>query len=211
MSAARDALGAGAAMADHSIDMVFAVSGVRLPSGYAAALWDALLGRLPWLADEPGVGVHAIRAPSSDGVLLLSRRTRLTLRLPLRRQDDATRLSGQHLEVGGGRLEVGAARPRPLEPYPTLSARFVATGAAHDLAHQEAVQAMLDALGMPARFICGRMCTMRSGDVEVAGAEVVLHQLRPEQSLAMQARGLGGGRHLGQGLFVPHKTITDID
>jgi len=203
--------GAGAAGADHAFDVVFAVTGARLPMGYEAALWGALLGRLPWLADEPCVGVHAIRATSADGVLLLSRRTRLTLRLPLRRQDDVTRLSGQHLEVGGERLEVGAARSRPLEPYPTLSARFVATGAADDLAHQEAVQAMLEELGMPVRFICGTMRTMRSGDVEVAGAEVVVHQLRPEQSLAMQERGLGGGRHLGRGLFLPHKTISDID
>lgn len=200
-----------AASGDPVIDMVFALSGVRLPSAYAAALWDALLGRLPWLADEPGVGVHAIRASSGDGGLLLSRRARLTLRLPARRSGDALRLSGRHLEVDGERLEVGAARPRPLEPYPTLTARFVATGAADDLAHQEAVQAMLDELGMPVRFICGTMRSVRSAGATVTGAEVVVHQLRPEQSLALQQRGLGGGRHLGQGLFMPHKTIVDVD
>jgi CRISPR-associated protein Cas6 len=121
------------------------------------------------------------------------------------------RLTGQALEVGGERLDVGEARPRPLEPYPTLSARFVATGAADALAHQEAVEAMLGELGMPLRFICGRMRTIRCGDTAVAGAEVVLHQLRPEQSLAMQERGLGAERHLGHGLFLPHKTISDID
>lgn len=198
-------------LSDPVVDMVFAVSGVHLPFGYAAALWEALVGRLPWLAEEAGVGVHAIRASSNESGLLLSPRTRLALRLPLRRKEDAARLSGHRLEVEGERLDVGEARARPLEPYPTLSARFVATGAADDLAHQEAVQAMLDEIGMPVRFICGRMRTMRSGGVEVSGAEVVLHQLRPEQSLAMQARGLGGGRHLGRGLFLPHKTIRDID
>ncbi|HLS54890.1 MAG TPA: type I-MYXAN CRISPR-associated protein Cas6/Cmx6 [Zeimonas sp.] len=201
----------GASASEHAIDLVFAVVGVRLPGGYAAELWAALVRGLPWLADEPGVGVHAIRAPACDGSLLLSRRTRLALRVPTRRQADALRLSGQQLDVGGERLAVGTARTRPLEPYPTLSARFVATGASDALAHEEAVEAMLGELDMPLHFICGRMRTVRLGDATVSGAEVVLHQLRPEQSLAMQERGLGGQRHLGHGLFVPHKTISDID
>jgi len=198
-------------VSEHAIDLVFAVAGERLPVGYAAELWEALVRGLPWLADEPGVGVHTIRAPASDGSLLLSRRTRLALRVPTRRQADALRLSGRQLDVGGERLEVGAARPRPLQPYPTLSAAFVATGAADALAHQQAVEAMLGELGVPLHFICGRLRTVNLRDASVAGAEVVLHQLRPEQSLAMQERGLGGQRHLGHGLFVPHKTISDID
>lgn len=201
---------AGAA-SEHAVDLVFAISGSRLPADHALALWEALVVRLPWLAAEPGVGVHAIRGSAGEGGLLLSRRARLALRLPRHRQDDAVRLTGQTLEVGGERLDVGEASPRPLEPYPTLSARFVATGAPDALAHQEAVEAMLGELGMPLRFICGRMRTMRCGDTTVAGAEVVLHQLRPEQSLAMQERGLGAERHLGHGLFLPHKTISDID
>ena len=204
-------LGDGEVASGHAVDLVFAVVGVRLPGGYAAELWEALVRGLPWLADEPGVGVHAIRAPTCDGGLLLSRRTRLALRVPTRRQADAVRLSGQQLDVGGERLEVGAARTRPLAPYPTLSAGFVATGAVDALAHQEAVETMLGQLDMPLHYICGRLRTVRAGDSMVAGAEVVLHQLRPEQSLAMQERGLGGQRHLGHGLFVPHKTISDID
>src|SRR5690606_36530416 len=175
----------GAAASEHAIDLVFAVVGVRLPGAYAAELWAALVRGLPWLADEPGVGVHAIRAPACDGGLLLSRRTRLALQVPTRRQADALRLSGQQLDVGGERLAVGAARTRPLEPYPTLSARFVATGATDALAHEEAVEAMLGERDMPLHFICGRMRTVRLGDATVSGAEVVLHQLRPEQSLAM--------------------------
>lgn len=196
---------------ERAVDLVFAVSGMRLPAGYASALWEALVGRLPWLADEPGVGVHAIRSPSDGAGLLLSRRARLALRLPSRRQADALRLTGECLEVEGERLKVGAARARALEPYPTLSARFVATGAVDELSHQEAVAAMLVAIGMPLRFICGRMRTVRTGGTTVSGAEVVMHELRPEQSLAMQQHGLGGERHLGCGLFLPHKTISDID
>lgn len=207
----RETAPAGTVAADEALDLAFALSGTRLPGEHAEALWDALVQRLPWLADEPGVGVHAIRASWNDGSLLLSRRARLVLRLPRRRQADAMALTGCTLQVDGERLGLGEARVRPLEPYPTLSARFVATGAADELAHQQSVEAMLGRLGMPLRFICGRMRAMRCGGLAVSGAEVVLHGLRPEQSIAMQARGLGAGRHLGSGLFLPHKTISGID
>lgn len=202
----------GSGTSERAFDLVFAMSAARLPLDYGLSLWEALLGSLPWLADEQEVGVHAIRGSVCDGgLLLLSRRARLVLRLPRRRLDDAMRLEGQALEVGGERLSIGEARPRMLEPFPTLSAHFVATGAADALAHEQAVEAMLAELGMPPRFICGRIHTLRVGGVPLAGAEVVLHELHPEDSLAMQERGLGGERHLGHGLFLPHKTIRDID
>ena len=204
-------LAPGSGTSAHAVDVVFAVCGSRLPSGYAQALWEALLGRLPWLADEPQVGVHAIRGSACDGGLLLSRRARLALRLPVHRLDDALALGGQVLEVGGERLELGDVRPRPLEPFPTLSAHFVATGLADTLAHQQTIEAMLGELQLPLRFICGRMQTVNLGARVVAGAELVLHELRPEQSLALQERGLGADRHLGHGLFLPHKTISGID
>lgn len=192
-------------------DLVFELSGARLPRDHATALWAALTEQLPWLADEPLAGVHAIRGAATETGLLLSRRARLALRLPLRRQADAARLVGRRLEVEGESLEVGAVRERSLEPYPTLSAQFVATGAADDLGHQQTVQALLGEIDLPLRFICGRMRLMRCGATTIAGASVVLHQLRPEQSLRIQRRGLGGLRHLGCGLFLPHKTISGID
>jgi len=77
--------------------------------------------------------------------------------------------------------------------------------------HQEAVEAMLAGRGMPLRFICGRMRTLSVGGAWRAGAAVVLHGLSAEDSLVMQEQGLGGERHLGHGLFLPHKTIRDID
>lgn len=204
-------LAPGSGVSERAVDLVFAVSGRQLPFGYARSLWEALLGRMPWLADEAPVGVHAIRGSACDTGLLLSRRARLALRLPLHRRDDAMALSGQALDVGGERLGIGDVRPRPLEPFPTLSAHFVATGAADPLAHQQAIETMLGELQLPLRFICGRMRAVNLGAGEIAGAELVLHELRPEQSLVLQERGLGADRHLGHGLFLPHKTIRDID
>jgi len=203
----------GARRADDEpmLDLVFEIAGSQLPRDYAQALWAALLDALPWLADEPAAGVHAVRGAATPAGLLLSRRARLALRLPQRRREEAGGLTGQRLRVGESVLDVGGARERALEPFPTLSAAFVATGAVDELGHQEAVQSLLAGLELPLRFICGRMSSVRSGALTVSGASVVLHQLRPEQSLLVQRRGMGGMRHLGCGLFLPHKTISGID
>ena len=193
------------------LDLAFELVGVRLPRDYQPELWAGLLERLPWLASEALAGVHAIRGPVTEAGLLLSRRARLTLRLPAARSREAASLTGQVLLIAGERVELGAARARQLDPYPTLSAQFVASGAADELGHQQAVQVMLEALGVPLRFICGRMRAVRTAEGPVTGGSVVLHQLRPEQSLLVQQRGLGEFRGLGCGLFLPHKIISGID
>jgi CRISPR-associated protein Cas6 len=190
---------------------VFELAGTDLPRDYRAPLWDAIRAVLAWLDEAPGAGVHEIKAPLTDQGYLLPRRARLALRVPEARAAEAEALAGRELSVAGRRLSVGAARRRPLAPFPTLNAAFVATAASTELGHQEAVAALLEAAGVPARFICGRMRVVHAGPLELAGASVVLHQLRPEQSLHMQAVGLGGHRHLGCGLFLPHKTISGID
>jgi len=203
----------GARRADDEpmLDLVSEIAGSQLPRDYAQPLWAALLEVLPWLAEEPAAGVHAVRGAATPAGLLLSRRARLALRLPQRRREAAGALSGRRLRVDESALDVGRMRERPLEPFPTLSAAFVATAADDELGHQEAVQSMLAGLELPLRFICGRMSSVGSGAATVAGASVVLHQLRPEQSLLVQRLGMGGMRHLGCGLFLPHKTISGID
>jgi len=203
--------GASRAGDEPMLDLVFEIAGSHLARDYPHALWTALAEQLPWLAAEPAAGVHAVRGAATQAGLLLSRRARLALRLPQRRLADAAALTGRGLRVGDATLVVGAMRERPLEPFPTLSAAFVATGAEDELGHQEAVEALLADLDLPLRFICGRMGRVSSGPTAVAGASVVLHQLRPEQSLLVQRLGMGTLRHLGCGLFLPHKTISGID
>ena len=42
------------------------------------------------------------------------------------------------------------------------------------------------------------------------GFSVMLHGLTPEQSLQVQALGLGQARLLGCGLFTPHKSVDPV-
>jgi hypothetical protein len=81
------------AVSDDMVDLAFRLSGGTLAVDHAHALSSAVLAELPWLASESGSGVHQVHVASSGhgwvrpdrddcDVLNLSRRTRLTLRLP---------------------------------------------------------------------------------------------------------------------------------
>ncbi len=213
------------AVCEDILDLAFRLSGGTLAVEHAHALCQALLAELPWLADEPRCGVHQIHAAASGNgwtrpdrnareVLNLSRRTRLTLRLPRERLADAERLRGRSLDIGGHRLQLGDASERPLMPSSTLYARYVICD---DVGHQDEerfidwVAEVLRGMGIaPTRVLCGMTSHIDLPAERLAARSLMLAALPPDASLELQQRGLGGGRLMGCGLFVPHKSIEAV-
>ena len=223
------------------VDLAFRLSGGTLAVDHAHALSRALLAELPWLADEPQSGVHQIHVASSghgwtrpDGdaceVLNLSRRTRLTLRLPRERLVDAESLSGRSLDVGGHRLQVGGAAERPLKPSRTLFARYVICDDSRCEDEECFIDWVADRLrGMgitPTKLLCGMSSRIeapreRFGSrsrrsptscipAVVRARSLMVAALPADASLTLQRQGLGDGRLIGCGLFVPHKGIEAV-
>lgn len=214
-----------AARGEDIVDLGFRLGGGSMPVEHAHALSRALLAELPWLADEPRCGIHRIHVAASgngwlrpDGdaceVLNLSRRTRLTLRLPRERLTQAGALSGCSLDVGGHRLQVGKASARPLMASSTLFARSVIG----DDGHQEDEERFIDwvaealrALGIePTKLLCGMTSHIELPRERLQARSLMVAALAPDASLELQRRGLGGGRLMGCGLFVPHKGIEAV-
>lgn len=191
------------------VDLAFEVRGTRLPADYRYALWTALRGALPWLADEPRAGIHGIRSvPTEGGDALLARRAKLTLRLPAARVAAARALEGCRIELGAHPLEIGAGQVRALLPADTLYADFVATGVAEEPACGDEVTAALTRLGAPGRLVFGRRRSLMAGDSELAGFALAVHGLAADASLRLQREGLGEARRLGCGIFIRHKSIA---
>lgn len=191
------------------VDLAFEVRGTRLPADYRYALWTALRGALPWLADEPRAGIHGIRTVPTEGAcVLLARRAKLTLRLPAARVAAARALEGARIQLGAHPLEIGGAQVRALVPADTLYADFVATGLATEPACGEEVTAALARLGAPGRLIFGRRRSLMAGDSELAGFALAVHGLAADASLRLQREGLGEARRLGCGIFIRHKSIA---
>jgi CRISPR-associated protein Cas6 len=194
------------------IDLAFEVRGTQLPSDYRHGLWLALRAALPWLEDEPLAGVLGIRASlTAFGIVLLSQRSRLTLRLPAARVEAARALQGQRLAIDDDAFVVGAAHERALQPADTLYSHCVVLAARGEAAQCAEIEAALAALQAPCDFMFGGSRTLDAGGHMIHGRALALHGLKPAASLRLQCTGVGAERRLGCGIFVPHKSIAGLD
>lgn len=191
------------------VDVAFAVECESLSQEHRRALAAALEQALPWLATLPDAAVHRLNlSASASKQPLLSRRTRLTLRVPRARAQEAMALAGRSLQVGDSLLSLGAAHQRELLAHSTLYAHFVAAEDADEASFMRAAEAELAALGVPCRCICGRHQTSESDALQ--GFSLMLDGLSPQASLRVQESGLGLHRRLGCGVFVPHKSAVAV-
>lgn len=203
------------------VDLAFAIECHHLPVDHAHALSQALLQALPWLETEDQAGIHLIHGAESghgwqrpgDGeqqLLHLSRRTRLVLRLPQARVHDAEKMSGLTLKVGGYAMGIGIARVRPLSPLNTLFARYVVAREQEDeLQFLQQATNELALMGIVVRkLLCGKSHRFSLPGETVFTRRLMVAELRVEDSVKLQQRGLGPGRKLGWGLFLPHKGIA---
>jgi CRISPR-associated protein Cas6 len=192
-----------------TVDLAFALAGDDLPRDHRLALADALEGALPWLAGLPGTGIHRLNVSAGGGPqVMLSGRTRLTLRLPRERAAAGALLAGSELEVDRRRLRIGAPHQRELLPHGTLYAYLVAADDEDEIAFLRAVDDELQALGVSCRTICGRRQVVEAGALQ--GFSLMLDGLKPAHSLRVLEAGLGAHRRLGCGLFVPHRSAAAV-
>lgn len=192
------------------IDLSFSVTGRFIPADHAGALWQALEAHLPWLKQEPHCGVIPLRGHESREGIWLPRRTKLTLRIPTSRVSETQALVGKTLSLETTALEIGPGALRPFTGHPSLHAHLVAS-TENESGFLVSVQRTLQDLGVSAQWICGRPQVLHDHGQIISGYSLVLHHLKPEQSLRMQCLGLGDYRRLGCGLFIPFKVIPDLE
>lgn len=195
------------------VDVAFALKGGTIPVDHGWPLYRLLAQCLPWLEADDTAGVHPIRgARSGSGSpeLYVGGRGRLMLRLPRERAEQSFALTGTRIDLGDG-IEIGPSQLRTLFAHGTLYSHFVAAGTTGDeVAFQRAVSAELHGAGIRCKVVLGKMRRAQGADGEMLGFSVMLHELSPEQSLAMQQAGLGAGRKLGCGIFVPHRSAAAV-
>ena len=118
--------------APRMIDLQFDLVGTTIPTENAQLLSDALLGLVPWLGEDPGIGIQHLKGAetnSGDATLHINRRTKLFLRVPRARVDAMQLLVGQTLDLAGHSLQIGRFRLANSARSPT-SMRTLLTRAA---------------------------------------------------------------------------------
>jgi CRISPR-associated protein Cas6 len=204
---------------DDVVDLAFSIDCTCLPVDHAYALSSAILEILPWLAEEPEAGLHLIyggpsingwQAPESpDESILLSKRTKLRIRLPKNRIGDATELCGKTLDVAGNSMKIGQPKTLLLVNSNTLFSRHIASDIDED--EEKFTQRMIQELrAMDLKFtkiLSGRDHTLTGPDGEINTKSLMVSGLPVQDAVKLQILGVGPYQHIGIGLFVASKSI----
>ncbi len=206
---------------DDVFDLLFRLRGERLDIDHAWALYRALAEHLD-AALCGRIGVHGVRLAGSgngwirpqgrDASVPLSKRSRLIIRVHRDDRDAVESIRDRSLRMGEQSVAVGASSLRPLSTLGTLYARAVCCERDQpEEAFLGEVAARLAAMDIDAdKMICGKTREIRAGEESLFTRSLLVADLKPEQSVRLQRRGLGDGRELGCGLFVPHKGIDAL-
>ena len=206
---------------DDVVDLIYKINCKQIPTVHAYELAEALYEALPWIKDEPEVGIHQIHGATSgngwerpaDGELIhLSKRSKMSLRVPKTRIDDAMALTGQILEVAGCKVEVGKAISKVLNPLQTIFSRYVVVpdnmdeNAFIDWVVEELKQRDIHIQKM----LCGIKHTVTTPQQKIETRSVMIADLEKTASIALQEVGVGPYRHFGCGIFLPQKGIKAV-
>lgn len=206
------------------VDVQFTIECKRLPVDHGYALAEALLKHVPWLAADPAAAVHSIHVAGSqngwerpptdtDSYLMVSRRTRLTIRVPeVRVGELRDSLEDRTLDIAGCTLTVREGKVRLLSKEPTLFARYVVPPDDSDeSAFLEWVAAALDHQGIRMRkALCGKVTQLYSPEGLLKARSLLVADLTPEESIRLQQTRLGTHATMGCGVFIPHKGISSV-
>ncbi len=205
-------------------DLLFSIECKTLPLDHGYALSREIQRYLPWIAEEPGAAIHQIHvAESANGwlrpedpdndVLCVSRRTKMTLRLPQQRFDDARELTGKTLNIDGHELTVGEFRLRKLSKLTTVFARYMATGGLEDEAEfLNAMAQQLRAMDIQVKkMMSGKLLQHQTPQGALLTRKLMISDLEVAQSLLLQEQGMGDHQLLGIGVFLPHKGIDAVN
>lgn len=211
-------------IADEVVDIQFSLSGRQIPVDHLYALSQAISRRWHRSQEKIPIGIHSIHVAGSqngwqrpshapDQYLMLSRRTRLMIRVAQVHVPAVTEiLTGCTLDVAGCPLTVGAGKIRQLSREKTLFARYVLDPVGEDEG-RFLEWAVSELRSMPLRVrkaLCGKPTCLTTPDGPVTARSLLLADLSLPDSVRLQQAGLGPGRDMGCGLFIPHKSVEAV-
>lgn len=211
---------------DDVIDLVFDIRCRELPVDHQRDLADALSPHLAEFFAHAQFGVHNVHlAGSQNGwerpdpklgqKLILSRRTKLMLRVPKEHAEEVSRrLRDTEIDIAGCALRIGRSRHKALSSQGTIFSRFVALEPGEETDENAFLQRIVGELadrGIRLRkALCGKTTEITGPDGPIQTRSIMLADLSAEESVQLQQEGVGPLRHMGCGIFIPHKGIDAV-
>ena len=207
---------------DDIIDLSFRIDCPLIPVDHSLMIYEALSPHLPWMRDTRGAGILPLpilhegngwyRSEQAQDLLNLSRRTRLTLRIPSTRREQVETLAGKTLQMGEYAMTLSAPATKLLSKETNIWSHYIV--ADREQSEEEFLDSTITRLGnmgiQPRKALCGKTHEIQSADGPLFTRSLLLADLDIDESIRLQQRGLGKHRHLGCGLFIPHKSVSAI-
>ncbi len=204
---------------DDVVDLSFKLECKCLANDHIWQLSEAIREILPWLADESNTGIHQLhgaesmngwnRPEEADALIHLSRRSKLTLRVPSALVGEAMELEGKTLEIDDKLLNIGKSSIKLLSLYEVQFSRYIITEG--DTSEDDFLQGAVDQLRKlnipPRKLLSGKAQSFKTPEGDAMTRSLMVADLEPMEAIRLQEEGIGKGRLLGCGLFVPHKGI----
>lgn len=209
---------------DDIVDLSFTIKCKCLPMEHMQALSTSLFAVVPWLEDEKLAGIHPIygaesgngweRTNDPDALIYFSRRQKMTLRLPKEYLSDAEKLVGQTLKVAGYDLELGKSSIKKLSDLPTTFCRSILIDSRME--EDDFLQWAFDELKLlditVRKMMAGKeRAVILSDNSERITRSLMVADMKQAESVRLQQHGLGEGRKLGCGIFMPQKDIKAVN
>ena len=201
-------------------DVVFTINCQSLPVDHANSLANQLIQQAPWLTECVGAGIHPIHVAGTQNgwqrpdaesgePLILSKRTRLRIRVPLTQVDTLiSSLSGKRLKIDGMPLEITTGRPAGLQTSTTLFARYTiyTTKPQNEDAFLQCVIEDCKSIGFqPTKLLCGKSSYLSTTAGILEAKSLLIADVPNEYSIPLLEMGLGDYRLMGCGVLIPHK------
>ncbi len=211
---------------DSVVDIIFSIECRELPVDHTHSLSNAIKEALPGHGDETGLGINPIYlAGSQNGWerpdeslgqnLILSKRTKLTLRVRKEHQDEVIeKLQDKTLMIDGFPLTIRKPKIKKLSKEGTIFSRSIVCSDAEaedEMLFLQRMQKELNEMGIPIKkALCGKLQPIKTPQGPLLTRSLMLAELQPEHSVKLQQHGIGDKREMGCGIFIPHKGIKAV-
>ena len=202
------------------ISVGFPVRGDKLPADHGYLLYAAISREKENLHETDWLGIEMISGlPFDQGLIALPNRgAKLNLRIPADKFGEVIPLAGKQLVLDGYKIRLGIPTAKPLAASPNLYARIVTIRGFMEVPEfLEAAKRQLEeqninaALELPAEDMSRHRRIITVKDKKIVGFSLVAKNLNEEDSLKLQAYGIGGRRAMGCGIFNPIRKPYDFE
>lgn len=211
-------------VSDDIVDVFFNIKCKCLPLEHMHELSTSLYGVLPWLENESLAGLLPIagsesgngweRSNDPNELIYLSRRQKMMMRLPKERLNDAEYLVGKTINVAGNDLEIGKSSIKKLSDLPTAFCRSIMIN--EQMEENDFLQWAFDELKnmdiTVKKMMAGKERIIKlPNKKERVTRSLMVAELGQAESVQLQQHGMGEGRKLGCGIFLPQKDIKAVN